>query len=50
MAVQWAIGLYDSSKGQNPLLFKNKGKKLDKLILRIMSSRGKTHLKSVKLH
>jgi len=42
--------IYDSSKGQNPLLFNNQNRKLDRLILRIMSSRGKTCLKSVKLY
>ena len=40
--------IHDSAEGQNPLLFKN-GKKAEKFILRIMSSRGKVHLKSVKL-
>ena len=42
--------IYDSSTGQNPLLFQGDGRKLEKLVLRIMSSRGETHLKSVKLY
>ena len=41
--------IYDSSTGQNPLLFAD-GKKAGKLILRIMSSRGRVNLKSVKLY
>jgi len=40
--------IHSSAKGQNPLLFQN-GKKGEKIILRIMSTRGKVHLKSVKL-
>ena len=40
--------IHSSSNGQNPLLFQN-GKKGEKIILRIMSSRGKVNLKSVKL-
>ena len=42
--------LYDISKEQNPLLFDQEGRKLEKLVLRIMSSRRKTYLKSVKLY
>ena len=42
--------LWDISKGQNPLLFNYERKPVDHLVLRITSSRGPVHLKSVKVY
>ena len=42
--------LWDIGKGQNPLLFNYERKPVDHLVLRITSSRGPVHLRSVKVY